>query len=93
MSERDDNRQWLEREREKYPDGWGAKFVSTFGIEGALDLLAAQGGDPFGVDLTHRPFCNSESLKRAVREARESARKMMRLAYQTAWERTREETG
>lgn len=89
--ERDEHREWLNRGREKWPDGWEARFISKFGIEGALDLLAAQGGDAFGVNLTHTPFCNSEALKRAVREAREATQKMMRLAYVKGWEQTQEE--
>lgn len=92
MTQREEHRGWLEREAERWPTGWEARFVSSFGIEGALDMLAAQGGDPFGVLLTRRPFVGSEALKRAVREARESVRKMMRLAYVVGWEQTQEET-
>lgn len=88
MSTRDDHREWLDRERERFPDGWSAKFVDAFGIEGALDLLAAQGGDPWDVNLTRRPFCNNDALKRAVREAREANTKMSRLAYIAGWEAT-----
>lgn len=88
MSTRVEHREWLDRERVRFPDGWEARFVDAFGIEGALDLLAAQGGDPWGVTLTRRPFCNSGALKRAVREAREATRKMMRLAYVVSWEQT-----
>lgn len=90
--ERDRDRKWLERERDRWPDGWAARFVGKFGMEGALDLLAVQRGDPYGAYLARRPFCNSEPLKRAVREARDAVQKMMRLAYVTGWEQTQEES-
>ena len=91
MSTREEHREWLDRERERFPDGWSANFVDSFGVEGALDLLAVQGGDPYGAKLTRRPFCNSEALKRAVREAREASSKMSRLAYIAGWEATKRE--
>ena len=92
MTERDRHREWLTRESERFPDGWSTKFVAAFGLEGALDLLAAQGGDPYGVLLTRRPFSSNEELKAAVRDARAAATRMSRLAYEVGWDATREES-
>ncbi|WP_336647549.1 hypothetical protein [Microbacterium sp. MMO-10] len=92
MSERDRNREWLTRENERSPEGWSAKFVAAFGMEGALDLLAAQGGDPYGVLLARRPFSSNHELKDAVRDARLAATRMSRLAFQVGWDATRKES-
>lgn len=44
MSDRDDNRTWLRQGAERDPDGWEAGIMADFGEEGALDILALQGG-------------------------------------------------
>lgn len=91
MSERDQNREWLQREGERYPDGWSARFVEAFGIEGALNLLEVQGGDPFAADLSRRPFARNEELKAVVRDARTAVTAMTRAAYLAGWEKTKDE--
>lgn len=85
MSERDDNRAWLERESERHPDGWEATWLELYGMQGALDLLDARGSQPFNINLSRRPFCNDDELKVAVREAREACSRMARLAYERWW--------
>lgn len=86
MSERDDNRKWLERGVERDPDGWEAMWIDLYGIRGSLDLLDAQSGNhSHRINLTRRPFCNDVALKDAVIAAREATSAMARQAYERWW--------
>jgi hypothetical protein len=92
MSSRLENRKWLQDGAQRWPDGWEARSIDQFGIEGALDLLAAQEGHPFEVNLTHRPFAGNDELKALVRDARTAASELARISYQIWFEATRDET-
>lgn len=84
--DRREYRDRLERDAEKWPGDWAADFVARFGMAGAVELLMAQGGDPF-VDLTVRPFAGNRALKDAVRNARRAVSEMRRVAYvAAAWD-------
>ncbi|MDL5351177.1 hypothetical protein [Microbacterium sp. zg-YB36] len=85
MSARDENRAWLQRESERRPDGWEAAWLQLYGMEGALDLLEAQEGRPYAINLTRRPFSSDPALKQAVRDARTANHELARLAYQRWW--------
>lgn len=91
MSERDDNRQWLERGAERDPAGWESRLIGTFGVEGALDLFAVQNGDvqSWSIDLRRSPFRRDPKLKALVIEARRTAALAIRRAYELMWEVTR----
>jgi len=86
LSTRDENRKWLEDGARRWPDGWEARSIRVFGLEGSLDVLAAQSGDPFGVNLTHRPFAGNNDLKLVVTEAREAVSAMTRALHEHAWQ-------
>lgn len=84
---REDDRQWLENGAERDPDGWEAGYIEEFGIEGALDVLALQGGRVHEVNLTHRPFAANEPFKQLVYDAREALSAVGREAYVIAFAR------
>lgn len=85
MGERENNREWLERESERHPDGWEAAWIDLYGINGSLDLMDAQSGEAHRINLTRRPFCNDPELKEAVRNARTALSELARLAYERWW--------
>lgn len=86
MSERSDNREWLERGATRHPTGWEATFIERFGLEGALDLLAIQAGDVFDADLRRRPFARNPELKELIYTAREAISAMTHSAYQVGFD-------
>ena len=86
MSTRDEDREWLLRAARKYPDGWEAGIVHDFGVEGALDILAIQGGRVWEVDLRHTPFVRDRELKFLVSEAREALNQLSLRADTVWWE-------
>lgn len=85
MTERNENREWLAKESAKWPDGWEAGMIAAYGMNGALDLLAAQGGRPNEVNLTHRPFAGNPELKELVRNARTALHELAHAAYLEWW--------
>lgn len=85
MSTRTDNHTWLERERHRDPDGWEARLVSEFGMDGALDLLSIQSHDFGNLDLRHAPFRRDPGLKFLVQQAREAAHDASERAHRIMW--------
>lgn len=90
MSDRDDNRKWLHEGAERDPDGWEAGIMEDFGEEGALDLLALQGGQVWDVDLRHSPFRRDPELKFLTREAQLAVNALSRRAYEVWWNASEE---
>lgn len=85
MSARDEDREWLLSAAKKYPDGWEAGIIYDFGVEGALDILAIQGGRVWEVDLRHTPFVRDRELKFLVSEARAALNQLSSRAYMVWW--------
>lgn len=80
------NRMWLTTGIDRNgPESWESIYVDSFGMEGALDLLAAEAGDFTEINLTHRPFSSNAELKFAIYDAREAANVASRLAYNAAF--------
>ena len=92
MSNRTENKAWLERESVRSPDGWESQMIELYGMEGALDMLAAQDGFVSEINLTHRPFPTDVELKEAVRAAREATFVLARMAY-ARWFADRDKAG
>lgn len=90
MSDREDNRTWLHRGAERDPDGWDAGIMADFGEEGALDILALQGGQVLNVDLRHSPFRRDAELKFLTREAQDAVNAVSRRAYEVWWAASQE---
>ncbi|MET0886207.1 MAG: hypothetical protein ABWX92_07125 [Mycetocola sp.] len=86
-TERAENREWIERERERNPEGWESAMVAAFGMEGALDVLALQEGRPLDTNLTHTPFAGNDELKDLVMAARSAVWDVQRAAHEIAWRR------
>lgn len=86
MSERSENQRWMEEGAEQSPDGWEAQMIDLYGMEGALDLLAAQGSRPYEINLTHRPFAGNEELKGLVRAARDALSELASGSYSLWWD-------
>lgn len=86
MTDRDQDREWLLRGAEKQAEGWEADMIKTFGMEGALDLLALQAGRVSDVDLRRAPFRRDAELKFLTREAQEAVAALQRRAYEVWWE-------
>jgi hypothetical protein len=85
MSEREENRVWLERDAAQDAHGWAANAITNYGMAGALDVIEVQAGRPFGANLSRRPFCNDPELKDAIYAARDVVNEMCRRAYQRMW--------
>lgn len=84
--QRKEHEDWLVAAAERDPDGWEARFIGKLGLEGALDLLAAQVGDVHEIDLRHRPFAGNDELKWRVYRARVALSELAQLAYQVGFE-------
>lgn len=92
MSTRDENREWLLADAQKYPDGWAAINIDTFGLEGSLDLLELTSVGPYNVDFRHSPFRRDPELKALVQDARVADMAVGRRVYElqnAAWNRAR----
>lgn len=86
MSARENNREWLTDGATRRPDGWEAIMIDEFGIEGALDVLAAQAGNVEEINLTHRPWAANPQLKAIVRAARSARAELSSVAHERTWE-------
>jgi len=85
MSDRDNDREWLLQGSFRDPDGWEAFYIAEWGLEGALDLLACQGGRVWEVDLRHSLFRRDRELKLLVVAARTALSDLSREAYSYAF--------